>query len=94
MEAKAGKQQNMYVNTTQAQQNGSGPPGGKHHQMSAPVTNGRANGYADMSGMRSPGPEERPEDKWYMKDSMRPVGAVAHGQACKCYRCQRKLTAI
>ena len=90
MEAKAGKQQNMYVNTTQAQQNGA--PGVKHGQP--PVTNGRANGYADMSGMRSPGSEERPEDKWYMKDSMRPVGAVAHGQACKCYRCQRKLTAI
>ena len=87
MEAKAGKQLNMYVNTSQAQNGG---PGVKQ----APVTNGRAHGYADMSGMRSPGAEERSEDKWYMKDSMRPVGAVAHGQACKCYRCQRKLTAI
>ena len=90
MEAKAGKQQKVngdyhgYVNTGQTQAGGKQPA----------VSNGRASGYADMSGMRSPGAEERPEDKWYMKDSMRPVGAVAHGQACKCYRCQRKLTAI
>lgn len=33
-------------------------------------------------------------DKWYLHDSMRPVGAPAHGGNCKCYRCQRKLTAI
>ena len=33
-------------------------------------------------------------DKWYMHDSMRPVGAPVHGGNCKCYRCQRKLTAI
>ena len=32
--------------------------------------------------------------KWYLKDSMRPVGASVHGGDCKCYRCQRKLTAI
>ena len=33
-------------------------------------------------------------DKWYLHDSMRPVGAPVHGGNCKCYRCQRKLTAI
>ena len=33
-------------------------------------------------------------DKWYMHDSMKPVGAPVHGGNCKCYRCQRKLTAI
>ena len=33
-------------------------------------------------------------DKWYLHDSMRPVGAPAHGANCKCYRCQRKMTAI
>jgi len=54
------------------------------------MTNGRVNGYADMNGKK---PQE-PDDKWYMKDSMRPVGASVHGQNCKCYRCQRKLTAI
>ena len=99
MEAKAVKQQKVnggdyhgYVNSAHTQHNGdSRVAGGKG---GAPLTNGRANGYADMSGMRSPGGEERGEDKWYLKDSMRPVGAVAHGQACKCYRCQRKLTAI
>jgi hypothetical protein len=50
-----------------------------------------SNGYADMSGKRTP---DNLEDKWYMKDSMRPVGAASHGLHCKCYRCQRKLTAI
>jgi hypothetical protein len=50
------------------------------------------NGYADMSGgKRTP---DNLEDKWYLKDSMRPVGAASHGLHCKCYRCQRKLTAI
>ena len=34
------------------------------------------------------------QDKWYLHDSMRPVGAPTHGGNCKCYRCQRKLTAI
>jgi len=34
------------------------------------------------------------QDKWYLHDSMRPVGAPQHGGNCKCYRCQRKLTAI
>ena len=53
--------------------------------------NGKPNGYADMSGGKKT-PDM--EDKWYLKDSMRPVGAANHGQACKCYRCQRKLTAI
>ncbi len=53
-----------------------------------PTTTTTANGYADMSGKRTP------EDKWYLKDSMRPVGAATHGLHCKCYRCQRKLTAI
>ena len=58
-----------------------------------PLQNGRpANGYADMSG----GGKQQAEvdDKWYLKDSMRPVGASNHGMNCKCYRCQRKLTAI
>ena len=55
------------------------------------LPNGRpANGYADMSGSK---PAEV-DDKWYLKDSMRPVGASNHGMNCKCYRCQRKLTAI
>jgi hypothetical protein len=60
----------------------------------AATANGAAktsNGYADMSGKRTP---DNLEDKWYMKDSMRPVGAASHGLHCKCYRCQRKLTAI
>ena len=57
-----------------------GPPGAKP-----------TNGYADMSGKRTP---DSLEDKWYLKDSMRPVGAASHGLHCKCYRCQRKLTAI
>lgn len=47
------------------------------------------NGHAAMSNGHTD-----PEDKWYMKDSMRPVGASVHGDNCKCYRCQRKLTAI
>jgi hypothetical protein len=34
------------------------------------------------------------EDKWYLKDSMKPVDSPMHGGNCKCYRCQRKLTAI
>ncbi len=38
--------------------------------------------------------QQQQSDKWYLKDSMRPVGAPAHGGNCKCYRCQRKLTAI
>ena len=33
-------------------------------------------------------------DKWYLKDSMQPIDAAQHGGNCKCYRCQRKLTAI
>ena len=39
-------------------------------------------------------PNSSNEDKWYLHDSMRPVGAQSHGGNCKCYRCQRKLTAI
>jgi len=55
------------------------------------LPNGRpANGYADMSGSK----QTEVDDKWYLKDSMRPVGASNHGMNCKCYRCQRKLTAI
>ena len=33
-------------------------------------------------------------DKWYLKDSMVPIDSSQHGGNCKCYRCQRKLTAI
>ena len=33
-------------------------------------------------------------DKWYLRDSMQPIDSVQHGGNCKCYRCQRKLTAI
>jgi hypothetical protein len=33
-------------------------------------------------------------DQWYLRDSMQPIDAVQHGGNCKCYRCQRKLTAI
>lgn len=58
--------------------------------FSGPTVNGKPNGYADMSGKKTPDID----DKWYLKDSMRPVGASNHGQNCKCYRCQRKLTAI
>ena len=63
------------------------------------MNNGKANGYADMSGMKSPGSGGHQDtggvdDKWYLKDSMRPVGSSQHGNTCKCYRCQRKLTAI
>jgi hypothetical protein len=39
-------------------------------------------------------PQQATADKWYLKDSMRPVGAAVHGGNCKCYRCQRKLTTI
>merc|ERR1712226_984826 len=55
------------------------------------LPNGRpTNGYADMSGSKQ---TSEVDDKWYLKDSMRPVGASNHGMNCKCYRCQRKLTA-
>ncbi len=37
---------------------------------------------------------QQQQDKWYLNDSMRPIGASVHGGNCKCYRCQRKLTAI
>ena len=75
------------------------PNGGGYMNGQASANNGpaagaakpTANGYADMSGKRTP---DNLEDKWYMKDSMRPVGAASHGLHCKCYRCQRKLTAI
>ena len=85
-----------YVNT--AQHNGEAAPGpeaeygfsGGHPGQQQQLNGGKGNGYADMSGLKSP----EGEDKWYLKDSMRPVGAVAHGHTCKCYRCQRKLTAI
>ena len=71
-----------YVNTNQYNGN---------NDFGAQQINGKPNGYADMSGgVMTPDMD----DKWYLKDSMRPVGAAAHGQACKCYRCQRKLTAI
>ena len=69
--------------TAQSQYNG--------HSDNFQHINGKPNGYADMSGGKKT-PDM--EDKWYLKDSMRPVGAANHGQACKCYRCQRKLTAI
>ena len=97
MEAKASKQSSSklsnghndyhgYVNASQTRQEDAFS--GAHQKLN----NGKANGYADMSGG---GPKNGDnDDKWYMKDSMRPVGAASHGQACKCYRCQRKLTAI
>merc|ERR1719410_499880 len=52
----------------------------KQHQLN----NGKANGYADMSGMKSPGGHHQDtgggvDDKWYLKDSMRPVGSSQHG---------------
>ena len=34
------------------------------------------------------------DHQWYMRDSMKPIDATQHGGNCKCYRCQRKLTAI
>ena len=59
------------------------PYGGANSHGPMSLQNGHlTNGHTD------------PEDKWYMKDSMRPVGASVHGDSCKCYRCQRKLTAI
>ena len=87
-----------------AKLNGQAPPtyvnAGSHRSpedeygfSAGPVPNGRPagpNGYADMSGKQ---PADV-DDKWYLKDSMRPVGASNHGMNCKCYRCQRKLTAI
>ena len=77
-----------YVNTASHQR---GEDDYGFSQQQPPVLNGKpTNGYADMSGKKTPDID----DKWYMKDSMRPVGASNHGQACKCYRCQRKLTAI
>ena len=77
-----------YVNTASHQR---GEDDYGFSQQKPPVLNGKpTNGYADMSGKKTPDID----DKWYMKDSMRPVGASNHGQACKCYRCQRKLTAI
>ena len=99
MEAKASKQNpktshpssgmsnhNGYVNTGQLDNQDDYGFSGEQKGLN----NGKANGYADMSGNMKP----ENDDKWYMKDSMRPVGASAHGHMCKCYRCQRKLTAI
>ena len=101
MEAKASKQSTSklpngtdyhgYVNAQQTREEEYGFAGQQK------LNNGKANGYADMSGGVKPGDDRHMpsnDDKWYMKDSMRPVGASAHGQSCKCYRCQRKLTAI
>ncbi len=58
-------------------------------------------GFTSMPSLHAPRPDqsstptkEQPEDKWYLKDSMKPVGSSVHGGNCKCYRCQRKLTAI
>ena len=78
---------NGYVNTGHKTEDDYGFSGNGHpHQLN----NAGPNGYADMSGLK---PTDN-DDKWYLKDSMRPVGAASHGQTCKCYRCQRKLTAI
>ena len=86
-----------YVNSVQAngyrasEEDEYGFAGGNKPQQQS---NGRPlgpNGYADMSGNKQ---THDVDDKWYLKDSMRPVGASNHGLNCKCYRCQRKLTAI
>lgn len=86
-----------YVNSVQANgyrasgEDEYGFAGGNKPQQQS---NGRPpgpNGYADMSGNKQ---THDVDDKWYLKDSMRPVGASNHGLNCKCYRCQRKLTAI
>jgi hypothetical protein len=53
--------------------------------MKKATSNGMTNGV---------GNHQPPDDKWYLHDSMKPVGAPQHGGNCKCYRCQRKLTAI
>jgi len=66
-------------------------PHEEEYGFAGATVNGKPNGYADMSGKKTP---DDIDDKWYLKDSMRPVGASTHGQNCKCYRCQRKLTAI
>jgi len=79
-----------YVNAQPQQRNAEAEYGFNKSAQAQAMTNGRVNGYADMNGKK---PQE-PDEKWYMKDSMRPIGASVHGQNCKCYRCQRKLTAI
>jgi len=98
MEAKATKQ-NKHQQVLHNGQNDyhgyvNAPTQSKLHEdeygFSGSTVNGKPNGYADMSGKKTPDID----DKWYLKDSMRPVGASNHGQNCKCYRCQRKLTAI
>ena len=84
----------------------SGGGGGMHHQDRAlpPQPNSLSNGNPsseDDYGFTSlpavakpqrPNPSAKEHD--YMRDPMKPVGAQMHGGNCKCYRCQRKLTAI
>jgi len=85
--------------------NGSGPTSLQSHSSSRPpamlphhLQNGGGMNHNQPSSLPPTagisGDNGEPEDRWFMKDSMRPVGAANHGASCKCYRCQRKLTAI
>ena len=56
--------------------------------------NPQSNGFTSNSNGGFNPQATADSDKWYLHDSMRPVGAPVHGGNCKCYRCQRKLTAI
>jgi len=52
-------------------------------------------GFTSMPATSKPQrPSQGTAEHDYMRDPMKPVGAKMHGGNCKCYRCQRKLTAI
>ena len=85
----------------------SGGGGGMYHDRALPpqpnsLSNGAPSSEDDY-GFTSMPPTSRPQTRAqaappaehdYMRDPMKPVGAKMHGGNCKCYRCQRKLTAI
>ena len=76
-------------------QNGYGKPGhsgaGNYKaQPGSSALNSSTDDYGFVTGSHPDGKE----DKWYLRDAMKPIGSPTHGGNCKCYRCQRKLTAI
>ena len=86
---------------------GGGGGGMYHDRALPPQPNSLSNGAPsseDDYGFTSMPPTSRPQTRAqaappaaehdYMRDPMKPVGAKMHGGNCKCYRCQRKLTAI
>ena len=61
-----------------------------HHH----IVNGGGKGMYSPNGGGSDQHASSGQDKWYLQDTMQPIDAPQHGGNCKCYRCQRKLTAI